>query len=226
MTQALCARADGSGRTVVTEILIATPAIRNLIREGKTHQIPSFMQSGAADGMLAFDQHLAERVRQQVITFEQGLELCHSAEEFQRLSRTELTADADDQDVRIRDRRHRGQAVEGPAGRQQRDGCRPHAAAAGCGATVHRGVRQRAAARADHPGGRQPGHATGPGGLLPPVRHHDLVRHVAAALAGHPGGPDQQARAEEGDRRGAHGRRGRRRRCRRRWPSTTGSSRC
>jgi twitching motility protein PilT len=87
VTQALCARADGTGRTIITEILTATPAIRNLIREGKNHQIPSFMQSGSNDGMLSFDQHLAERVRQQVITFEQGLELCHSVEEYQRLAR-------------------------------------------------------------------------------------------------------------------------------------------
>jgi twitching motility protein PilT len=87
VTQALCARADGTGRTIVTEIMTATPAIRNLIREGKNHQIPSFMQSGASAGMLSFDQHLAERVREQVITYEQALNLCHSAEEFSRLSR-------------------------------------------------------------------------------------------------------------------------------------------
>jgi twitching motility protein PilT len=86
VTQALCARADGTGRTVITEIMFATPAIRNLIREGKNHQIPSFMQSGGGMGMLSFDQHLAERVRQQVITYEQGLELCHSVEDYSRIS--------------------------------------------------------------------------------------------------------------------------------------------
>ncbi len=48
--------------------MIATPAIRNLIREGKTHQIPSFMQAGGSEGMLAFDQHLAERVREGLVT--------------------------------------------------------------------------------------------------------------------------------------------------------------
>jgi twitching motility protein PilT len=86
VTQALAPRADGTGRTIITEILSTTPAIRNLIREGKTHQIPSFMQTGGAEGMLSFDQHLAERVRHQVITFAQALELCHSAEEFKRLA--------------------------------------------------------------------------------------------------------------------------------------------
>jgi twitching motility protein PilT len=86
VTQALCPRADGGGRVIVTEIMTLTPAVRNLIREGKNHQIASFMQSGAGDGMLAFDQHLAERVRQQLITYEQGLTLCHSADEFSRLA--------------------------------------------------------------------------------------------------------------------------------------------
>ncbi|HEV7896379.1 MAG TPA: type IV pilus twitching motility protein PilT [Planosporangium sp.] len=87
VTQALCPRADGSGRAVVTEIMFVTPAIRNLIREGKNHQIPSFMQSGAGEGMLSFDQHLAERVRHQIVSFEQALELCHSVDEFKRLAR-------------------------------------------------------------------------------------------------------------------------------------------
>jgi len=87
VTQALAPRADGSGRAIVTEIMVGSPAIRNLIREGKTHQIPTFMQAGASLGMLAFDQHLAERVREQIVTFEQALEMCHSSEEFTRLAK-------------------------------------------------------------------------------------------------------------------------------------------
>jgi twitching motility protein PilT len=85
VTQALCPRADGTGRTIITEVMVATPAIRSLIRESKNHQIPSFIQSGAGEGMHSFDQHLAERFRQGVITFEQGLELSHSAPDFTRL---------------------------------------------------------------------------------------------------------------------------------------------
>ncbi|HEU5109738.1 MAG TPA: type IV pilus twitching motility protein PilT [Micromonosporaceae bacterium] len=85
VTQALAPRADGTGRTIVTEIMTATPAIRALIREAKVHQIPSFIQSGAAEGMLSFDQHLAQRVQQQVITLEMAINLCHSAEELRRL---------------------------------------------------------------------------------------------------------------------------------------------
>jgi twitching motility protein PilT len=86
VTQALVKKADGSGRTVVCEVMFATAAIRNLIREGKNHQIPSFMQSSGADGMLTFDQHLAEKVSSGVISFEQGLELCHAREEYMRLA--------------------------------------------------------------------------------------------------------------------------------------------
>ncbi|MEV6598201.1 type IV pilus twitching motility protein PilT [Actinoplanes sp. NPDC051346] len=85
VTQALAPRADNKGRAVVCEILTATPAIRSLIREGKSHQIPSFMQAGGNDGMLAFDQHLAERVREGIVTVDSALEICHSAEELKRL---------------------------------------------------------------------------------------------------------------------------------------------
>jgi twitching motility protein PilT len=86
VTQALVKKQDGSGRTIVCEIMFATAAIRNLIREGKNHQIPSFMQSSGQDGMLTFDQHLAARVHENAITYEQGLDLCHSVEEFKRLA--------------------------------------------------------------------------------------------------------------------------------------------
>jgi twitching motility protein PilT len=86
VTQALVRRADGTGRTVVCEVMFATPAIRNLIREGKNHQIPSFMQSSGSDGMLTFDQHLAAKVLDGTVSMEQGRELCHSIEDFVRLA--------------------------------------------------------------------------------------------------------------------------------------------
>ena len=85
ITQALAPTADGKGRAVIVEILTATPAIRSLIREGKSHQIPSFMQAGGSDGMLAFDQNLAEKVREGRVTLQVALELCHSQEELKRL---------------------------------------------------------------------------------------------------------------------------------------------
>ena len=85
VTQALAPRADGKGRAVIAEILTATPAIRSLIREGKSHQIPSFMQAGGSEGMLAFDQNLAEKVREGQVALPVALELCHSQEELKRL---------------------------------------------------------------------------------------------------------------------------------------------
>ncbi|WP_407345835.1 type IV pilus twitching motility protein PilT [Pengzhenrongella phosphoraccumulans] len=84
--QTLCKRADGPGRAVATEVLIATPAIRNLIREGKTHQIYSAMQAGAQFGMHTMDQHLAELVKSGKISYEAGLEKCQHIEDFNRLT--------------------------------------------------------------------------------------------------------------------------------------------
>lgn len=66
--------------------MVATSAIRNLVREGKTHQIYSAMQSGAKQGMHTMDQHLADLVRIGRISYEVGLEKCHHVEEFNRLT--------------------------------------------------------------------------------------------------------------------------------------------
>ncbi len=87
VTQALAPRKDGMGRTVVVEVMIATSAIRNLIREGKVHQIPSFLQSSAEVGMISFDQHLAKLYGEQQISKSTGLELAHDPNEFKRLAR-------------------------------------------------------------------------------------------------------------------------------------------
>ncbi len=84
--QTLCRTSDGRGRVAATEVMMATPAIRNLIREGKTHQIYSAMQAGAQHGMHTLDQHLAELVRIGRITHEQGLEKCHHVEDYNRLT--------------------------------------------------------------------------------------------------------------------------------------------
>ena len=83
--QQLVPTADGNGRVVGVEIMMATPAIRNLIRDGKTHQIYSAMQAGGRHGMQTMDQSLADLVRRGYITYEKGLERCHHAEDFNRL---------------------------------------------------------------------------------------------------------------------------------------------
>ncbi|GIG29135.1 type IV pilus twitching motility protein PilT [Cellulomonas marina] len=86
VSQTLCRRADHPGRAVATEVMVATPAIRNLIREGKTHQIYSALQAGAQQGMHTMDQHLAQLVRAGTITYETGLAACHHVEDYGRLT--------------------------------------------------------------------------------------------------------------------------------------------
>jgi twitching motility protein PilT len=68
MTQQLLPTADGASRVAAIEALVPTPAVRNLIREGKTHQIQSVMQTGAGVGMQTMDAALATLVRQGKIT--------------------------------------------------------------------------------------------------------------------------------------------------------------
>ena len=63
VTQQLLPTADGMGRVVATEVLVPTPAIRNLIREGKTHQIYAAVQTSGAVGMQTMDADLARLVR-------------------------------------------------------------------------------------------------------------------------------------------------------------------
>ncbi len=83
--QQLVKTADGPGRAVASEVMVATPAIRNLIREGKTHQIYSALQAGAKHGMPTMDSNLAELVRPAGSRYEAALEKCHHADDFNRL---------------------------------------------------------------------------------------------------------------------------------------------
>lgn len=83
--QTLVKKATGKGRVVATEVLVATPAINNLIREGKTYQIGSAMQAGRGMGMHTMDQHLAELVNAGSITIAAAREKAHDHETLQRL---------------------------------------------------------------------------------------------------------------------------------------------
>jgi twitching motility protein PilT len=85
VTQQLLPTADGSGRAAACEILVATPAVRNLVREGKIHQIYSAMQAGGRFGMQTMDQGLANLVRSGKVTFEVAAEQCHAPDELRRL---------------------------------------------------------------------------------------------------------------------------------------------
>ena len=83
--QTLVKKATGRGRVVATEVLIATPAINNLIREGKTYQISSSMQAGKAQGMFTMDQHLADLANSGQITVEAAMEKCQDEDTIKRL---------------------------------------------------------------------------------------------------------------------------------------------
>ncbi|MDP2013404.1 MAG: type IV pili twitching motility protein PilT, partial [Actinomycetota bacterium] len=92
--QTLCKTSDGQGRVAATEVMIATPAIRNLIREGKLQSIPSALQTGSRHGMHTLNQHLAELVIGGQVQFEHALEKCSDAAELRQL----LGRDTDDSD--------------------------------------------------------------------------------------------------------------------------------
>src|SRR6201997_1499259 len=85
MTQQLLPTADGSGRVVATEVLVPNPAVRNLIREGKTHQIYSVLQTSSAAGMPTMDASLASLVRQGAITPRLAESRSSTPEELNRL---------------------------------------------------------------------------------------------------------------------------------------------
>ena len=75
----------GGGRMVATEVLIANPAIRNCIREGKTSQIKGIMQTGAALGMHTMDQDLARLVIEGNINRSDAFTYAYDAKELERL---------------------------------------------------------------------------------------------------------------------------------------------
>jgi twitching motility protein PilT len=85
MTQTLLPTADGSGRCCACEVLIPTSAVRNLIREAKSHQIYSVLQTGGSFGMQTMDASLAQLVRAGKITRQLAESQAHSVEELRRL---------------------------------------------------------------------------------------------------------------------------------------------
>lgn len=73
ISQVLLPRKDGSGRVAAREIMIVTPAIANLIREGKTHQIYTAIETGAKFGMISLDRSLLELVRKGIVSVEDAV---------------------------------------------------------------------------------------------------------------------------------------------------------
>ena len=85
MCQSLIPMASGHGRAVAAELMVVTPAIRALIREGKTHQLASVLQTGSDLGMVTFDASLANLVRTGQVSRRVGLDLAHDVPGFKRL---------------------------------------------------------------------------------------------------------------------------------------------
>lgn len=83
--QTLVKRVGGAGRAVATEVLMMTPAIANLIREGKTYQVRSAMQAGRDQGMHTMDQHLAELVASGAITADTAYERAQDLDDLRQL---------------------------------------------------------------------------------------------------------------------------------------------
>src|ERR671917_1639427 len=88
VTQQLLPTADGGGRCVAVEVLVPTPAVRNLIREGKTHQIYSALQTGGQHGMQTMDTSLAPPVREHNNTPELAEARSGTPDELRRLMGT------------------------------------------------------------------------------------------------------------------------------------------
>jgi twitching motility protein PilT len=85
VTQQLIQTWDAQGRVVAAEVMVATPAIRNLIREAKVHQIYSAMQAGGRYGMQTMDASLARLVATGKLSVEMATQRCHDPQELQRL---------------------------------------------------------------------------------------------------------------------------------------------
>jgi twitching motility protein PilT len=85
IAQQLLPLRDGSGRVAALEILLATPAVRNIIREGKTHQIASVIQTGAKNGMQTMDNALRDLCRRGLVSTDEALARAADPETLARL---------------------------------------------------------------------------------------------------------------------------------------------
>jgi twitching motility protein PilT len=85
IAQTLFKRIDRKGRVVALEILIASPAVRNLIREGKTHQIPSMIQTGKKYGMVLLDDSIMDLYKKGMVSAEEGYAKANEKSRFRPL---------------------------------------------------------------------------------------------------------------------------------------------
>jgi twitching motility protein PilT len=87
ITQQMLPKPSGDGRVVAYEIMIATPAVRALIREGKSYQLTSVIQTGASLGMITMDACLADMYKKKMITYELGESRSVDPKEYTRLAK-------------------------------------------------------------------------------------------------------------------------------------------
>lgn len=87
VSQTLLPRASGQGRIMASEVLVATPAVRNLIREKAVEQIPTSIQTGVQYGMHTMDMSLKLLYEQGLVTYEDALTQVKNLEEFEQLLR-------------------------------------------------------------------------------------------------------------------------------------------
>ena len=86
LCQALIPRADGMGRVAAIEVMLANSAVRNLIREGKSFQLPNTIRMNTQNGMELLDQALVRLYRAGVINHDKVLDFCNDREEVSRLT--------------------------------------------------------------------------------------------------------------------------------------------
>jgi twitching motility protein PilT len=84
LSQILLPQASGKGRVGVFEVMVSSDAIRNLIRDGRTDQIPTYLQTGRQSGMQTMDQALEELVRAGSITLKEAMTHATKPEEFRK----------------------------------------------------------------------------------------------------------------------------------------------
>ncbi len=87
LSQTLLPRADGAGRVPAVEVMVATTAVRNLVREGKSHQIPGVMETGQRMGMQTMDQALTDLYRRRLVTLEEVMSRAVNPEHMRLLLR-------------------------------------------------------------------------------------------------------------------------------------------
>ena len=229
VTQQLLPTADGMGRIVACEVLVPTPAIRNLIREGKTHQIYAAVQTSGAVGMQTMDADLVRLVRAGKITRTLAEQRASVPEELKRLLggarrrrpgrprgqrragrgpaadvapglRPGGLADGGRDDIRLpRDGHGWGRHRRRARGRVQGPGQR-----AAAPARADRPRRQREVGAAEARGAPDPleeSRQAGAGGLLAPVRDPGRLRDADDPVAPDPRGADPGRQDPRGDRR-------------------------